>query len=81
MTTIPELKAMLTQIAPLDQLIFQGWVLWRMQTDAPEHYGIADQPIGLAWKGLSPADQETVAAAFATYEAKRREGWRHAPVR
>jgi hypothetical protein len=77
MTTIPELKAMLQQMTLLDQLSFQGWVLWRMQTDAPEHYGIADQPIGLAWKGLSAADQERVAAAFAAYEAKRKEGWRH----
>jgi hypothetical protein len=75
MTTIPELKAMLQQMTPQDQLCFQGWILWRKQTDAPEHYGIADQPIGFAWKGLSRADQERVASAFATYEAERRKGW------
>ena len=81
MTTIPELKAMLQQMTPPDQLSFQGWVLWRMHTDAPEHYGVADQPIGLAWKGLSSADRERVAAAFAAYDAKRKEGWRRDPVR
>ena len=81
MTTIPELAATLRQMTPQDQLEFQAWALWRTKTDALERYKIAERPIGVVWKGLSPADQERVAARFTTYEAERKKGWRRDLVR
>ena len=81
MTTIPELTAILKQMTPQDQLELQAWVLWRTKTDAWEHYKIAERPIGVAWKGLSPADQERVTARFTAYETARKEGWQRDPAR
>jgi hypothetical protein len=75
MTTIPQLAAMLKQMTPQDQLVFQGWVLWRMQAHDPSRYCMVGLPMGVAWEGLSAADQERVVAAFAAYEVERREGW------
>jgi hypothetical protein len=80
MTTIPELTAILKQLTPQHQLEFQAWVLWRTKTDAWEHYKIAERPIGVAWKGLSPADQERVAARFTAYAAERMKEWQRDPT-
>jgi hypothetical protein len=73
MSTIPELTAMLGQMPVLEQRIFAGWALWRMKTDAEEHYGMATRPIGKIWNALTREDQERVAACFEYYEAKLKE--------
>ena len=75
MSTIPELTAMMKHMPVLEQRIFAGWALWRMKTDAEEHYGMANRPIGEIWNALTQEDQERAAACFEYYEAKLKEDW------